>query len=521
MRWKLSSHKSLAPGVDSIFWAVHGLILSGFALWVATSWSEIRAVRGGITIALVCLLLMAVAFSLVRRLKIHFESSFWLIASLDLITIAFSIHLDGGASSNHYLLYFALIPFVGYYRGLRVGMFLATVVTTGYLFLCLPEAGVSAVPSLLFRAVMLALFTAAMGYSAAHIRRSEDRLLNALDKLNERTSELESTHNLLETIYKASHSLAELLAEDDVIDRVLLIARSVLNYPVCEVYTWDPVPKALWLKGRVDLERTVRFERPQLAPLLDPMREVIETGEPRRIVDRHLEHWGTDHHVYQSCLMVPMVSQGQVVGVLSAESPKVNAFSERDERVMSVLATSAAMALVNADLHQRMEKLTIIDELTGVYNYRYFRGRLEDEKRRAMRYTQSLALIMVDIDWFKHLNDQCGHETGNVALRGLAQVVASCIRDVDILARYGGEEFIVILPQTSYAEAITIGERIRRRVEQTDFGPDQRGRPLKMTVSIGITSFPENGRSYEDLVETVDKALYLAKGEGRNTVCTV
>ncbi|MBI5866857.1 MAG: diguanylate cyclase [candidate division Zixibacteria bacterium] len=521
MRWKLSSHKSLAPGVDSIFWAVHGLILSGFALWVATAWSEIRAVRGGIAIALVCLLLMAVAFSLVRRRRVHFESSFWLVASLDLITIAFSIHFDGGASSNHYLFYFALIPFVAYYRGPRVGMFLATVVTTVYLFLCLPAAGVMAVPSLLFRGVMLALFTAAMGYSAAHIRRSEDRLLNALDKLNERTSELESTHHHLETIYKASHSLAELLAEDDVIDRVLLIARAVLNYPVCEVYTWDPVPKALWLKGRVDLERTVRFERPQLAPLLDPMREVIETGEARRIVDRHLEHWGTDRHVYQSCLMVPMVSQGQVVGVLSAESPKVNAFSERDERVMSVLATSAAMALVNADLHQRMEKLTIIDELTGVYNYRYFRGRLEDEKRRAMRYTQSLALIMVDIDWFKHLNDQCGHETGNVALRGLAQVVASCIRDVDILARYGGEEFIVILPQTSYAEAITIGERIRRRVEQTDFGPDQRGRPLKMTVSIGITSFPENGRSSEDLVETVDKALYRAKGEGRNTVCTV
>jgi diguanylate cyclase (GGDEF)-like protein len=368
---------------------------------------------------------------------------------------------------------------------------------------------------------MLALFTAAMGFSADHIRRSEQRLLNALDKLNERTSELESTHNLLETIYKASHSLAELLAEDDVIDRVLLIARSVLNYPVCEVYTWDATPKALWLRGRVDLERTSRFERPQIAPMVDAMRDVIERGEARRIVDCHTGQRGSDRSSSQSCLMVPMISQGQVIGVLAAQSPRVNAFSERDERVMSVLATSAAMALVNADLHQRMEKLTIIDELTGTYNYRYFRTRLEEEKRRAIRYAQSIALLMVDIDWFKHLNDNYGHETGNVALRGLAQVIASCIRDVDTLSRYGGEEFIVILPQTGYQEAVTIGDRIRRRVEQTDFGPDQRGRPLKMTVSVGITCYPENGRSEEDLMESVDQALYRAKGGGKNTVCTV
>jgi diguanylate cyclase (GGDEF)-like protein len=521
MRWKLSSHKSLAPRVDPIFWAVHGLILSGLTLWVATSWSEIVSTHtvGSVTIG--CLILMGAALVLTRLPKTRYDLAFWPVFVLDLVTIGFSIWANGGAYSNHYLLLFALIPFIGYNKGLKTGMLLATIVTIAYLLLCLPEAGAAAVPSLLFRCAMLALFTAAMGFSADHIRRSEQRLLNALDKLNERTSELESTHNLLETIYKASHSLAELLAEDDVIDRVLLIARSVLNYPVCEVYTWDATPKALWLRGRVDLECTSRFERPQIAPVDDAVRDVIERGEARCIVDRHTGQQGADRHSSQSCLMVPMISQGKVIGMLAAQSPRVNAFSERDERVMSVLATSAAMALVNADLHQRMEKLTIIDELTGAYNYRYFRSRLEEEKRRAVRYAQSIALLMVDIDWFKHLNDNYGHETGNVALRGLAQVIASCIRDVDTLARYGGEEFIVILPQTGYEEAGTIGDRIRRRVEQTDFGPDQRGRPLKMTVSIGITCYPENGRSEEDLMDSVDQALYRAKDGGKNTICTV
>jgi diguanylate cyclase (GGDEF)-like protein len=464
---------------------------------------------------------MAVTFALARRPRTRFDRVFWPVCVLDLVAITFSIHFDGGPVSNHYLLFFALIPFIAYYKGLRLGLVLAALVTTAYLFLCLPSTGTVAAPTLLFRGIMLAMFTAAIGYSAMHIQRSERRLLNALDKLNERTTELERTHHQLQTIYEASHSLAELLVEDDVIDRVLLIARSVLNYPVCEVYTWDPAPKALWLRGRVDLEHTSHFQRPQIAPVAEVMRYVIERGEARRIVDSELEQLVHGQQSYRSSLIVPMISQGKVIGVLTAASPQVNAFSERDERVLSVLATSAAMALVNADLHQRMEKLTIIDELTGTYNYRYFRARLEDEKRRAVRYAQSIALLMVDIDWFKHLNDSYGHETGNIALRGLAQVIASCIRDVDILARYGGEEFIVILPQTGYGEAVAIGDRIRLRVEQTDFGPDQRGRPLKMTVSIGISSYPENGRSEDDLVESVDQALYRAKGVGRNTVCTV
>jgi diguanylate cyclase (GGDEF)-like protein len=520
MRWMLPSHRFPAPGVDAFFWAVHGLILSGLTLWVATSWSQIAPLDWGTAISTACLVLMLAAFGLMRQRASGREPVFWLVIGLDLVAIVFSIHFDGGAASNHYLLFFALVPFVGYHKGLRVGIALAVAVIMGYLALSFVELGPVDVPTLLFRAAMLMLFTGTTGYAAIHIHKSEHRLLNALDKLNERTTELERTHHQLQTIYEASQSLAELLAEGDVIDRVLHIARSVLNYPLCEFYTWDAAPKVLWLRGRVDLERTSLFERPQIAPMEEGMREVVEQGEIRRIIDRHPSHLVSDQRTFRSRLMVPMISQRKVVGVLSAESPQAAAFNERDERVLSVLATSAAMALVNADLHQRMEKLTVIDELTGAYNYRYFRTRLEDEKRRAVRYGQSLALLMVDIDWFKNLNDTYGHESGNIALRGLAQVVASCIRDVDTLARYGGEEFIVILPLTKYEEAITIGDRIRRRVEQTDFGPDTHGHPLKMTVSIGISSYPENGRSEEDLVESVDQALYQAKGVGRNTVCT-
>src|SRR3972149_2108419 len=179
MRWKLSSHKSLAPGVDPIFWAVHGLILLGLTLWVATSWSDIVSTHKVGSVAIACLVLMGAALVLTRLPKPRFALAFWPVFALDLVTIGFSIWADGGASSNHYLLFFALIPFVGYNKGLKTGMLLASGVTIAYLLLCLPGAGVAAVPSLLFRCSMLALFTAAMGFSADHIRRSEQRLLNA------------------------------------------------------------------------------------------------------------------------------------------------------------------------------------------------------------------------------------------------------------------------------------------------------------------------------------------------------
>jgi diguanylate cyclase (GGDEF)-like protein len=250
------------------------------------------------------------------------------------------------------------------------------------------------------------------------------------------------------------------------------------------------------------------------------MLRALDHGEFVSIRDRHEGRSIIDGNPHRSELIVPMVSEGKTVGLLSAKSPKANAFTEHDEQILSILAASTAMSLVNADLHQRMEKLTIIDELTGVFNYRHFRSRLEDERRRTVRYGQPLSLVMVDIDWFKRLNDEHGHETGNVALRGLAQVIDSCIRDVDILARYGGEEFIIILPQTALHEAKVIGERIRQHVEQSEFGTGADGQPLRLTVSIGISSFPENGRPEDELVQTVDQALYHAKGKGRNLVCT-
>ncbi|MBI3872810.1 MAG: sensor domain-containing diguanylate cyclase [candidate division Zixibacteria bacterium] len=518
MRAGVSPYPSLLPKVEQVYWAFRSLVLLGLVFYFVVAWPEGASGLRGWGLLLIYALVLAVPALLVRLCHWRFEQVFTSLFLLDVVSITWLVHITGDIASNFFVLYYAFVPFAAYYLGPAVGLGAAALVTVIYAVPCFSTSGLVALPEFTFRAMMLWVFTASMGMASRFVDTFAQRLLNAMDKLNERTSELERTHTQLQTIYETSRSLAELRAVENVIDRVLSIARSVLNYPICELYTWDPVRRRLFLKGRLDETTVERLERSIAVEPNEIFARVIRDGDVARVVDRHLGRTVIDGSARRSQLVVPMVSEGRLIGLLNAESPQVNAFGERDERVFSILAASTAMALVNADLHQQMEKLTIVDELTGVYNFRHFRTRLEDEKRRAVRYGQPLSLIMVDIDWFKTLNDRYGHEIGNVALRQLVRVIGACVRDVDTLARYGGEEFIIILPQTGTEEAHTIGERIRAKVEETEFGPDTTGRPIHLTVSIGISCYPDNGRSEENLVESVDQALYRAKGGGRNAV---
>ncbi len=169
-------------------------------------------------------------------------------------------------------------------------------------------------------------------------------------------------------------------------------------------------------------------------------------------------------------------------------------------------------------LHRQLEEVSVTDELTGLYNYRHFSEKLTEEQRRAARYQIPLSLIMLDLDHFKKLNDMHGHECGNIVLKGVSLIVRGCIRDTDILSRYGGEEFAVILPQTASREAWQIAERIRGAIETHQFDVGEGHERLSVTVSVGVTSFPENGQPQSALVNLADQALYRAKGSGRNVV---
>lgn len=163
----------------------------------------------------------------------------------------------------------------------------------------------------------------------------------------------------------------------------------------------------------------------------------------------------------------------------------------------------------------RMHALAVTDGLTGVANFRFFQERLREEFRRAQRYDTPLALVMLDLDHFKNINDTWGHQVGDEVLIAAAQAVKQAVRETDIVARYGGEEFAMLLPQTHLAGALTVAERVATGLQQLKLSTPG----LRVTGSFGLSGFPSRGvSSPELLVRTADLALYRAKSEGRNKI---
>lgn len=168
---------------------------------------------------------------------------------------------------------------------------------------------------------------------------------------------------------------------------------------------------------------------------------------------------------------------------------------------------------------QKLERMSLHDELTGLYNYRYLHSRLTEEFKRAERYHDPLACALIDIDGLKTFNEVGGRPLGDDIIRMVAEVLRHCVRDVDVVARYGGEEFLVVLPSTHFGGAVTVAERIWREVGDQTFTSDS-GKLTRASVSIGIGLYPSRDvRSKDALVRAADGALLQAKRDGGNRIC--
>lgn len=170
-----------------------------------------------------------------------------------------------------------------------------------------------------------------------------------------------------------------------------------------------------------------------------------------------------------------------------------------------------------ADANAKLEELSQTDALTGLHNRYFFDQRFEYEFSRARRYRSSLALVMMDIDHFKRVNDTHGHPFGDLVLRGVAKALERELRDVDTLARYGGEEIVAVLPETPHTDAGTIADRLRRSVEAAHF--ESGGQRVPVTISLGVALYPSSVvETRQELLKIADDALYRAKESGRNQV---
>jgi two-component system cell cycle response regulator len=215
-------------------------------------------------------------------------------------------------------------------------------------------------------------------------------------------------------------------------------------------------------------------------------------------------------------LAVPLRSMGQIVGVVALYN-RVDgrSFDEEDEDALGTLVGQASIAVDNVQLHNEAQRLSTTDPLTGLWNFRYLSMSLAREIERSTRFARPLAVLMLDLDHFKAVNDTHGHQRGDTVLRELAHRVQEQIREVDTFARYGGEEFVVVLPETTVEGASQLAERICEAVRREPFVHENE-EPLQVTVSVGGAAFPDHGSSPATLMRAADKALYVAKAEGRD-----
>jgi diguanylate cyclase (GGDEF)-like protein len=214
-----------------------------------------------------------------------------------------------------------------------------------------------------------------------------------------------------------------------------------------------------------------------------------------------------------SFIVVPIIHQSDFLGFVHlCGSPEGGGFTSRDIRLIKVFALQLAAAVKNAQLYEQ----AITDGMTKLYLHKYFKQRLYDEIKRAARFKRSLALIMVDIDHFKSLNDNFGHQAGDEVLKHVAQILRRAVRTHDLPVRYGGEEFALVLPETDMIGAVAVAERVRKSID-TDY-LEVYGVVHKISASFGVSVFPDCADDMDSLIKAADVALYWSKEHGRNQV---
>ncbi|HEY1179677.1 MAG TPA: diguanylate cyclase, partial [Phytomonospora sp.] len=199
-------------------------------------------------------------------------------------------------------------------------------------------------------------------------------------------------------------------------------------------------------------------------------------------------------------------------------------FDEFDDTDLSTLRTfagQAAVAVENVLLHEEAQRLSLTDPLTGLWNYRYLKVTMDKEVERAHRFGRRTAVIAIDLDRFKDVNDTYGHPVGDRVLIELASRITAQIREVDFAFRYGGEEFVVLLPETDRYGAIPVARRLGEAIRREPFplppAADGTTRTVPVTISMGIAIFPDHGETGADVLAAADEALYAAKAAGRDT----
>lgn len=252
--------------------------------------------------------------------------------------------------------------------------------------------------------------------------------------------------------------------------------------------------------------------------------DAYRRGTPWHLSPQELAEYAHDpflqNFITSELLVMPLRAKGNINGLIVADNIYTKKpITDDDIRVFSMLAGQAGLAIENSRLYEMTVQLGHTDSLTKLWNHGFFQKKLSEEIRLAARESQPLSLMMIDIDNFKNLNDTHGHQYGDYILTEIAQILRESARETDYLCRYGGEEFAVILHGTGTQQSFEIAERARVKVQNFRFEPPENHTEIKITVSIGVATFPHDAQTKEELIADADRAMYIAKFTGKNKTC--
>jgi diguanylate cyclase (GGDEF)-like protein len=325
--------------------------------------------------------------------------------------------------------------------------------------------------------------------------------------------EIERFTRGFKALHEASRRLSSYLAVGKIAEGFVDLVSDMVSSSAIGFFMTDKGQLRIIARKGFEPEKDAFYTKETYFDIIVKNKQLLHLSRP----DKKKDVYPFKRNETKTFLGIPIITEEEVTGVLAITSNEYDAISSYHVHLLTTIADQAAMSINNAQLHRQVEMLAITDGLTGLFNHKHFQERLNQEFQRIQRIPQPLSLLLIDIDFFKKINDTYGHPAGDMVLKKLAQILKKTLRGIDIIARYGGEEFAAVLMGTDRGGARKMAERLRSKVMENTFQTDEGA--INITLSIGVATHPHDAETKDEIISRADQALYYAKEHGRNQVC--
>lgn len=349
------------------------------------------------------------------------------------------------------------------------------------------------------------------------LQKEYDELVKSHKKLDERIIDLYMLYNI-------SRTLNSTLDMDKLFEIIISLFRESFKIDQYAIVLLDEEFDRLDLKLSFGISEKGK-ERFSMSSHQEIAADVIKGGKQIYVRDiseeKKYKFFLGEKKTTGAFLSVPLViEEEQVIGAINFHKPTPDSFTLKEQEQLKYVADEIAVAVQKADVFQKTVEISIKDELTKIYNRRYFNSRFDKEIVRSRRYKRPISVIMVDVDHFKTFNDTNGHQGGDEVLKKVASTLKQQTRSCDILARYGGEEFVILLTETEKTSAVEAAEKFRKAIHDKKFKGEETQPNGRVSISLGVANYPADADDPFALIEYADKCLYMAKFSGRDRVCS-